>query len=113
MFQPIENRIPESDTQNRQPPVHRVTFFETNLGGRDIYSSESILGRESVQVARRMGVSTGTSQLIVVRHFLSSVLASSNGTFSSASTENAISPCGRRSLAVARIMASRFPKYIN
>src|SRR5450759_1002299 len=73
MLQPIENRIPESDTQNRQPPVHRVTFFETNLGGRDSYSSESILGRESVQVARRMGVSTGTIKLIVVQDFLASV----------------------------------------
>ena len=33
-----------SVTQNRQPPVDRPAFFETNLGGRDLYGLESILG---------------------------------------------------------------------
>jgi len=32
-----------SVTQNRQPSVDRPAFFETNLGGRDIYGLESIL----------------------------------------------------------------------
>ena len=32
-----------SVTQNRQPSVDRPAFFETTLGGRNIYGLESIL----------------------------------------------------------------------